>query len=200
METTVPIPISHLISREYVEMQRTLHAGPQGYGSRGDKWAGVVLQVAMQYDATSILDYGCGEGTLARELRKFPLGPIRIDEYDPAIPGKDDPPDFADLVNVTDVLEHIEPDRLEAVLAHLKLLARKVLWVVVCTQESHKVLTDGRNAHLIVRSGSWWKKQLKTAGFNIHRAPSIVRVVPEKEWAVVLTPAPRAVPPLESTS
>lgn len=182
------IPQRELISPHYAELQRQLHAHPRGYGGRGDKWAGIVLQLALQYGATSILDYGCGEGSLARVLRSQDLGAIRVDEYDPAIPGKDSLPSFADLVNCTDVLEHIEPERLDAVLAHLKLLARKVIFVVVSTKDSNKTLADGRNAHLIIQPGGWWKQRFRQAGFTLHSAPPVVRVVPQKEWAVVLTP------------
>lgn len=177
-----------LISPSYLEMQRILHAAPRGYGGRGDKWAGVVLQVALQFQATSILDYGCGGGTLAKVLRSHQLGAIRIDEYDPAIPGKDGAPDFADLVNVTDVLEHIELEKLPAVLAHIRMLARKAVFVVISTKESNKILADGRNAHILIRPARWWKARLRKSGFEIHRPPSIVRTVPEKEWAGVLTP------------
>jgi len=181
------IAANALISREYLEMQRILHAAPRGYGGRGEKWAGVVLQVALAYGATSILDYGCGQGSLARVLRSQPLGAIRVDEYDPAIPGKDQLPSFADLVNVTDVLEHIEPDRLSTVLSHIRSLARKVVFVVISTKETNKTLADGRNAHLIIKPGTWWKAQLREAGFTLHPAPSIVRVN-TKEWVGVLTP------------
>lgn len=177
-----------LISPHYLELQKRLHQAPQGYGGRGDKWAGIVMQLAVQYDAWSILDYGCGEGSLATVLRRSALHGIRIDEYDPAIPGKDSRPGFADLVVCTDVLEHIEPDRLDNVLADLRMLARKVLWVVVSTKDSNKVLADGRNAHLIIENGDWWKQKVRAAGFTLHSAPSVVRTVPRKEWAVVLTP------------
>lgn len=182
------IATHQLISREYREMQQQLHAAPRGYGGRGDKWAGVVIQLALAYKATSILDYGSGEGTLAKTLREQPIGVIRIDEYDPAIPGKDGPPSFADMVVCTDVLEHVEPERLDAVLQHLKMLARKVLWVVISTKDSNKVLADGRNAHLIIQPGAWWKQRLRDAGFTLHPRPTIVRSVPEKEWCAVLTP------------
>lgn len=178
-----------LISPRYLEMQRVLHAAPRGYGGRGDKWAGVVMQIAAAYGCTSILDYGCGQGSLAKALRAETYGTaIRVDEYDPAIPGKDYPPSFADLVNVTDVLEHIEPERLETVLAHIRMLARKVIWCVVSTKTSNKFLADGRNAHLIVKPAKWWKQQFLVAGFTLHRPPSIVREIPEREWSVVLTP------------
>lgn len=176
-----------LISPQYREQQKTLHAAPRGYGGRGDKWAGIVLQLALEWEATSILDYGCGEGSLAKRLRSQPLGAIRVDEYDPAVPGLDSLPSFADLVVCTDVLEHIEPERLTAVLAHLKLLARKVIFVVISTKDSNKVLDDGRNAHLIIQPGPWWKTQLRAAGFTLHNPPTIVRST-VKEWIGVLTP------------
>lgn len=168
-------------------MQRILHAAPRGYGGRGEKWAGVVLQVAMAYDATSVLDYGCGQGSLGKYLRASSTG-MRVAEYDPAIPGKDAPPSFADLVNVTDVLEHIEPDRLGTVLKHIRSLARKVIFVVVSTKTSNKILADGRNAHLIIKPAEWWKRKFQADGFTLHRPPSIVREIPEREWCVVLTP------------
>lgn len=182
------IPTLERISPKYLEMQKKLHADPRGYGGRGDKWAGIVLQLAIEHGATSILDYGCGQGSLARTLRTSPLGPIRVDEYDPAIPGKDTPPDFADLVVCTDVLEHVEEERLDKVLAHLRMLARKALWVVVSTKGSNKVLADGRNAHILIRPARWWKTRFRSAGFTLVNPPSIVRQQPWKEWAVVLKP------------
>lgn len=181
------IAIHELISKQYLELQKQLHEQPRGYGGRGDKWAGIVLQVARDYDCWSILDYGCGEGSLVKALRAQPLKGIRLTEYDPAMPGKDHRPDFADLVVCTDVLEHIEPDRMTTVLAHLRGLARKAVFVVISTKDSNKVLADGRNAHLIIQHGSWWKRQLREAGFTLHNPPTVVRKI-ETEWVGVLTP------------
>lgn len=177
-----------LISSNYTEMQRTLHAAPRGYGGRGNKWAGIVMQIASEYGATSILDYGAGAGTLAVTLKATLPSTIRVSEYDPAIKGKESLPDFADLVVCTDVLEHIEPECLDNVLAHLRSLARKALFIVVSTKASNKVLSNGKNAHLIIRPARWWKKRFLVAGFTLHNPPTVVRQVPEKEWVVVLTP------------
>ncbi len=88
-------------------------------------------------------------------------------EYDPAIEGKDGRPVFADLVVCTDVLEHIEPDRLDNVLTHLRTLARRAVFVVINTQPSNKTLTDGRNAHLIVEPAVWWYERLQVAAFTV---------------------------------
>lgn len=181
------VPALPLITPAYLEMQRILHAAPRGYGGRGEKWAGIVLQIALAYRATSVLDYGCGQGSLKRVLDTHPLGAMRIAEYDPAIPGKDALPEPADLVNVTDVLEHIEPECLPAVLHHIRMLAKKVVFAVISTKDSNKVLSDGRNAHVIIQSGTWWKEQLRHAGFTLHTPPSVVRVN-TKEWVGVLTP------------
>lgn len=181
------IPRHALISESYLEMQRILHAAPRGYGGRGDKWAETVIAVAKVYDAQTVLDYACGQGSLKRALdEKAPH--LHVRDYDPAIAGKDGPPGFADLVNCTDCLEHIEPDKLDTVLAHLRSLARKALFVVISLKLTAKILADGRNAHIIVRPANWWKKRLEAAGFTIHRAPDVARKKKSHEYVVVLTP------------
>lgn len=177
---------SGVISAGYRDLQRELHARPRGYGGRGSRWAPVVVRLARKYGADSILDYGCGEGSLARAVRAM-APEIRVTEYDPAIVGKDGPPFPEDLVNATDVLEHIESDRLDAVLAHIRTLARKAVFVVISTKLSNKVMQDGRNAHLIVESVPWWTARLQAAGFTVHRPPKGVHPR-ASDWAAVLTP------------
>lgn len=182
------VQVHDLISAKYAVMQRILHAQPRGYGGRGDKWAETVVALIHEYDASSVLDYGCGQGSLKRAVMALPRPGLRFDEYDPAIEGKNGLPSFADLVVCTDVLEHIEPERLETVLGHLRLLARQAAFVVVSLKDSNKVLADGRNAHLIIRPANWWKKHFEAAGFTIRRAPDCARKKKSHEWAVVLIP------------
>lgn len=182
-----------LITPAYLDEQRRLHASPRGYGQRGHKWAEVVLALVAEYDAGSVLDYGCGQGALGRALLNVPpfnrnLFPPILMEYDPAIDGKDDRPVFADLVVSTDVLEHVEPDCLPAVLKHIRMLARKAVFVVISTCETAKVLSDGRNAHLIIQPAEWWQQQLREAGFTILPPPAIARKREDKEWCGVLLP------------
>jgi hypothetical protein len=184
------IAAGELISEKYRVMQRILHGQARPYGDRGDKWAEVVITLMHMYQAWSVLDYGCGQGSLKRAVLEMPKrSGVRVDEYDPAIPGKDALPSFADLVVATDMLEHVEPDRLEAVLGHLKALARKAVFVVVAIQpDSSRVLADGRNAHLIVRPANWWKKHCEAAGFTVKRAPACARKKKSHEWTAVLEP------------
>ena len=144
-----------LISDEYLRQNILLHRAPEGFGGSGWKQAQNVLAFAGELKATSILDYGCGEGTLRKELIK--LGYTgNIFEYDPAVKGKDILPKMAELVVCTDVFEHVEPDRLPAVLNHFEKTAIKGAYVVIATRLANKTLPDGRNAHLIVQPYEWW--------------------------------------------
>lgn len=177
-----------LISSAYLEEQERLHADPRGYGGKGSKWKDAVLQIAANYNASSILDYGCGQGTLATALRGAGNAVIRVDEYDPAIKAKSGIPLFADMVTCTDVLEHVEPEYLANVLAHIRMLARKVVFVVISTCDTAKTLSDGRNAHLIIQPGDWWREQLGQAGFTVLPAPDVARKRLDKEWVGVLLP------------
>lgn len=150
--------MSLLISPEYRAANAELHSRG-GYGISGYKWARDVYRIAREIEARNVLDYGAGQGTLFRAVREHngqvPL-PFECHEYDPAIPGKDERPGPADLVVCGDVLEHIEPECLYAVLSDLRDLAKRAVFLVVATRPAVKILADGRNAHLIVEPAGWW--------------------------------------------
>lgn len=144
-----------LISAEYRDLNRRLHEDNLAYGVGGGKHADTVLKIARNIGTNSILDYGCGKGYLQKAL------PFPIWEYDPAVPGKQESPRPADLVVCTDVLEHIEPEKLNFVLDDLARCVLKVGYFVIHTVAAQKTLADGRNTHLILHRAGWWKKQLK---------------------------------------
>jgi hypothetical protein len=154
-----------LISEAYVAQNRALHKRPEGYGGSGHKRVRTVAEFAAELEAESLLDYGCGQGTLKTALRAAAPA-LDVFEYDPAIKGKDGSAKPADLVVCTDVLEHVEPEKLDAVLAHIRRLARKGAFLAIATRLAGKVLPDGRNAHLIVEPASWWLPRLATAGLT----------------------------------
>jgi hypothetical protein len=143
-----------LISDEYRALNAKLHTDILGYGVGGGRHAKTVLKLCKSLDSTSVLDYGCGKGYLAKEL------PFPIWEYDPAIPGKDAAPRAADLVVCGDVLEHIEPEKLDFVLDDLRRVTKKVGYFVIHTGPSSKVLADGRNSHLIQQPRDWWEEKI----------------------------------------
>lgn len=143
-----------LITEEYKELNKRLHNERADYGTGGTRHAQTILKLCESLKTTSVLDYGCGKGTLANNI------PFPIWEYDPCVPGKDEQPRAADIVVCTDVLEHVEPSRLGDVLGNLAALTKKVGYLVIATRPAKKNLPDGRNAHLIQKPVSWWRETL----------------------------------------
>lgn len=115
---------------EHVEKQRQLHKDPL-YGVGGKKHKEVVLKLSESLKTNSIMDYGCGKGTLANHL------PFPIWEYDPAIPGKDKVPRPADIVVCFNVLEHVEMEMLDNVLGDLVRCARKCVFAIIETTQAN---------------------------------------------------------------
>lgn len=145
-----------LITDDYKVQNRTLHEENPEYGTSGLKWARLVMDICAEKGLKTVLDYGCGKGTLKRSIDG-----LDVREYDPCIPGKDTPPEPADLVVCTDVLEHIEPECLDGVLDDLKRLTLHCGVLVAATRKAKKTLPDGRNAHLIVEPKEWWADRIR---------------------------------------
>lgn len=145
-----------LITDYYREQNAALHA--QGrFGGSGHKHAAAIQNYARELGTKSLLDYGCGQGKLRLALPDFDIA-----EYDPAIPAHASDPLPADLLLSTDVLEHVEPECLDAVLAHMKSLARVGAYLAIALRpDSKKTLPDGTNPHRIIESSGWWLKRLK---------------------------------------
>jgi hypothetical protein len=144
-----------LITDDYKEQNKQLHAESASYGTSSAKWADEVRQIAAAYGILDTLDYGCGKGLLKQAL-KWPT----LREYDPSVEGKDAIPDPADMCICTDVLEHIEPDCLDSVLDDLQRCTKKVGFFTIATRPAKKTLPDGRNAHLIQQPVAWWLPKL----------------------------------------
>lgn len=156
-----------LFSPEYAAEQRRLHEEQAAYGSRGFYWAYLAAGIAQLEGCKSILDYGCGKGTIGKSFREAGLN--IVSDYDPAIPGKDRPALPADLVVCVDVMEHIERECLTDVLRDLVRVSRKILFVAISTIPSKRTMSDGRNTHLIVEDDTWWREEFETHGFKVRR-------------------------------
>lgn len=178
-----------LISDDYLAQQRAMHLLSHGYGAQGRRWADAVVWLAKRFDCHSVLDYGCGEGSLRTAvIEKNPRLVVR--EYDPGVEGKDALPVFADLVVCTDVLEHVEPDKIINVLRHIGSLARKAILLVVALRPSEKALPNGQNAHVLIRSGAWWEAQIEQQHWHLCDVPDLpAKLYPEKYWLAVVQPS-----------
>lgn len=160
------------ISPGYRQQLAQLHAERPDFGARGHRWAGEARKWANKFEAETFLDYGCGKATLGNSCEYFAgvawlNGNRNWQNYDPAIPEFSAPPRPADLVMCLDVLEHIEPDHIDAVLDDLHRLTLKACVMFVDTGPAHKTLPDGRNAHILQRPIGWWLPKMMER-FTLH--------------------------------
>ena len=144
-----------LISEDYRKMQEELHRNPD-YGVASVGFAPLVAEMMKQLKTDELLDYGAGKGRLGFALEDLLDRPIEVHHYDPAIPQWAETPEPCRLVTCIDVLEHIEPAFIDAVLDDLKRVTAHTGLFTIHTFPAVKVLGDGRNAHLIQKPPSWW--------------------------------------------
>lgn len=144
-----------LITPEYKKQQEQMHASMPGYGTTGEKYGETVSEIVNMMGIQEVLDYGCGHNrSLMRTFK--PAHEVKVQCYDPGVPEYADPPEPSQMVVCIDVLEHIEPDCIDAVLDHLEELTGELLFATVHLAPAGKKLPDGRNAHLIQKPQEWW--------------------------------------------
>ena len=151
-----PVADAAVISAEYRALQAKLHADDPEYGVASLLFAPLVAQVIEQLAVCDLLDYGAGKCRLAKALPQHSKRGIRYTPYEPAIPEWAAPPAPTEMVACIDVLEHIEPPCLDAVLDDLRRVVVRVGFFTVHTGRAKRILADGRNAHLIQEPPSWW--------------------------------------------
>jgi len=146
------------ISDEYRKMQQELHQNPN-YGVASLAFAPLVADLIRQTGVRSVSDYGAGKKNLLKGLSEAGIGGIQYLPYDPAFPEYGQPQP-ADLVCCIDVLEHIEPELIDNVIAELARITTGLGFFSIHMGPAAKVLSDGRNAHLIQQPSSWWLPRL----------------------------------------
>jgi hypothetical protein len=143
--------VADLISDQYRAEQEALHA-KGNYGTASLQYGELVSALVEGTGSKTLLDYGCGS---MQNLKKVLDCDVMYLGYDPAIP-EFSAKEPCDLVACIDVLEHIEPELLDNVLDDLLMLTGKWGFFTVHTGPAKKVLSDGRNAHLIQKPAEWW--------------------------------------------
>lgn len=150
---------------ELIEQYRQLHA-TRVYGNTSVKNLRFLRADAKLLRPRSVLDYGCGQSRLLEQLN---LGyPAELVHYDPAIPKWAEKPDtVADLLICVDVLEHVEEQDLDRVMADMASLCRNAM-IIVDTRPASAILPDGRNAHVTLRPHAWWRERLSRHFQRLH--------------------------------
>lgn len=139
-----------------IEQYKQLHSKVESYGTTSVSYINEVCLIIDFLKPKSILDYGCGKGTLINKLKSL-YPNVEIIGYDPAIPGIDKLPENikVDLIINTDVLEHIPEDEIDSTIYKIKSISDNVYFnlhhALACA-----LLPDGTNAHCTVRNKYWY--------------------------------------------
>jgi hypothetical protein len=163
-----------LITPEYAKEQARLH-NTGNYGVTALQYGETVSGLVEMSGAKTLLDYGCGS---KRSLATVLNCDVLYQGYDAGVEAYSKDPDPAELLVCIDVLEHIEPECLDAVLKHMASKCQKLAFVTIHTGPAAKTLKDGRNAHLIQKDEAFWlpkllehfrmiKFQVRKSGFEV---------------------------------
>ena len=148
-----------------IELYKQLHSNSSHYGDTGSRYVKRIVAHIEQHKPDYVLDFGCGKGRLAEKLSKLGL---RVDEYDPAIAGKEQiPQTHYDMIISTDVLEHLYEDEIQTICNDFLALSPITMFHVICCRPASNLLPDGSNAHKTVKPIEWWDGKLKSyTGFK----------------------------------
>jgi hypothetical protein len=152
--------VIEVISEEYLNLQKDLHLRSD-YGTASLGIAPEVKKIFEENKLTSISDYGAGKCNLQKKLIQLGLKDFDYFPYDPVFPEYGSPKK-ADLVCCIDVLEHIEESFIENVINELRNITDKLAYFTIALKPAGKILKDGRNAHILLKSEDWWLNLIKS--------------------------------------
>lgn len=165
---------------DYAGLYRPLHeaAGGKFFGGK-IRGVEIVIDLVARTAPRSLLDYGCGKGRQYSERQIHERwGGLLPHCYDVGVPELAARPEGKfDGVICSDVMEHIAPEDVDAVLADIfGFVSRRrapaqsfVYFRISCVPSKGKRLADGRDVHLTIAAPEWWEAKLAP-----HRRPRLV--------------------------
>lgn len=119
-----------------------------------------------------LIDFGCGTGRPATQFQLLGVAVTGIDHVNNCLDADvninflrcclwDLPPDLlADYGYCTDVMEHIPPEKVDAVLSEIKRVVRNRVFFQIATFPDGMGKRIGETLHLSVHGPEWWKAKL----------------------------------------
>lgn len=160
-----------------------------------------IERIAHLTAAKRVLDYGCGKGKqydaevvdVPGQTQKLTIIDFwNVDVvhcYDPGYaPFNQKPQGTFDGVICTDVLEHSAEQDIPWILSDLFDYAERFVFASIASYPSNKVLPNGDNAHVTVRSLAWW----------CHQFTAAAEVKPNVLWEIWVEERPAGVPVSET--
>ncbi len=136
-------------------LEETHRRGPWGIMSL--EYAPRVAGMMQRYNLDEVLDYGAGAGNLEKQLQLL-LPNVTVHNYDPGVIKWNALPKPCKMVACIDVIEHIEPQFLDAVLDDLERVIEGYAFISICTYPASRILPNGWNAHICIKDPLEWKE------------------------------------------
>lgn len=148
------------------------HSAYRNYAPGERSVDGMIADLAPRVGA-SFIDFGCGTGRPAQELAKRGYRVLALDFADNCLDNMVDvpflladltklPPVSAQFGYCTDVMEHIEPERVGDVLAGIARCVRGAVYFAISTvPDNFGPALEGKQLHLTIRPAVWWMKMLR---------------------------------------
>mgnify|MGYP001438446737 CR=1 FL=1 len=147
------------ISDQYLQEQKRLHDINDNYGRASLSHAQTIKNLLSTTKFKTLSDYGAGKKNLQKGLLELGLNDIDYFPYDPVFPEYGSPKP-AELVCCIDVMEHLEEEFLEEILDEIRSITINLCYFSIATIPAKKTLSDGRNAHILLKPSRWWLPKL----------------------------------------
>lgn len=154
-----------------------------------------LLRREMFVVSNKILDVGCGDNRLVRRCRELEGFAVGVDFADPradmiasahALPFADKSFDY---VTAFDVLEHLLPDDIPAVLREIHRVSRWGFIASICTRDSKVRAADGSTLHPSVFPFEWWCRQLAKLWNHVDEADGFEQTDVDSGYVIARQPA-----------
>lgn len=153
----------------------------------GEHWADQFIATAKPTSGSTVIDFGCGTGRGALRIRQLTGATVHALDFTANCLDADVKPWLgeaftftqhditkpialrADYGFCTDVLEHIPPQDVDAVLRNIGIACRH-LYLNISTVDDAMGALIGEPLHLTVEPAVWWHSKLEELGFRIDRS------------------------------
>ena len=144
-----------------------MHSSTEWGGTGGVYSGDTVVEFIKAYpEIKTILDYGCGEGSLKKWVEAAGITDKQWTLYDPGVAEfSERPTGRFDLVITTDVMEHIEESMLDAVIDDLNEFTGKYLFNEIACYLARAFFRDGpykgKDLHINLKAPDAWMLRLR---------------------------------------
>ena len=156
------IKIKDVISKEYKTKLTEYHSSNKKWGGAVTSKTAEIHKLMILTDSKSVLDYGAGSSAYLDTMNAYNMDlPYSIHEYEPGREELSGDPPVVDFTVCCDVLEHVEPAKVDITLQHIANKTRKFAYFTICLVPSSGTFSDGTNLHLTIHPADWWLKKLE---------------------------------------